>query len=630
MNRENGALGLAGLPRELEKRKSVLLGELRHRTLWFIRLRWAVPPCIIAGAFISSMIGFEFQFRAVVLTAAAIACYNLALYIVGRSIRGEDQNQRQFIYTLTYTQVALDYGAMFFLVHFTGGAASPLIFFFIFHIMFAAILLPTRWAFFFAGLASAGMIFLASAEYLGLLPHHPLVFRGGAIDLTKHPSHMAVELLFFSTSVFVTAIFSTSIQRMLRKRILKLSQLSETVVSLNDKFESLYQMMQHIGPNKRLDDLLEAMTAELSDVMHVRGTSIKLLSDDGRRLRYEAVYGLGDNFFKGKIIDLTKSSLNRKIIDGQAYVAGNVTEREMFQFGEDLEKARIQSVLFVPMNVENRVIGILGAYCSRSDRFTQNDVDFFKLAAGLVSIALENARAYQAIDDLIKERSWFMLKLAHNLRAPLGAMHSMLEVVRGKYLGDISEKQEEHLRRVDRRVGSMIDIINELLILAKGRTEGGTEMTQEVDLAIIAGRIHRTFQDEAEEKGIRFDVHVSSDLPLIRGNNQALEQMIENLVSNAVKYTFSGGRVTLEMSAENQGKVSIEVKDTGIGIPREEKPKLFTEFFRAANAKDVEEVGTGLGLAIVGEIVDQHGGQIKVESEEGIGTTVRVIIPDHL
>jgi transcriptional regulator with GAF, ATPase, and Fis domain len=99
----------------------------------------------------------------------------------------------------------------------------------------------------------------------------------------------------------------------------------------------------------------------------------------------------------------------------------------MFQFGETLSEAQIQSVLFVPLHLEGRVIGILGAYCEKPERFGPEEVNFFRLAAGLVAVALENARAYETVTTMSHERTWFMMKVAHNLRAPLAGMLSILK-----------------------------------------------------------------------------------------------------------------------------------------------------------------------------------------------------------
>jgi len=361
-------------------------------------------------------------------------------------------------------------------------------------------------------------------------------------------------------------------------------------------------------------------------VMAVKGISVKLLSEDGRFLRYTAAYGLPEEFTREKEVEVDKSPLNRRVLEGAPFVTGQVTAKELFQFGEALAAARIRSVLFVPLTVEERVTGILGAYCVRPDRFGVEEVEFFRLAAELVAIALENARAYEAIERLIQERSWYMMRVTHNLRAPLAAMISMLELIQGRYLGDLNDEQHEYLRRLDRRSRTMLSMINEMMTLAENRGDTGRVIREPVDPVMIGNRIRRTFEGEASAKGVNFKVVVPEALPPIQGDPGMIEQMLENLVSNAIKYTPSEGSVSVAFSRANH-TLRIEVSDTGIGIPRADRSRLFDDFFRAENAKAVEADGTGLGLAIVKEIVDKHGGRIMVQSEEGFGTIFVVHMP---
>jgi signal transduction histidine kinase len=617
--------GFRDLPEELRKRKRIIRSELQRRTLGFVRLRWWVPPALVVGAEAERLPGLDFAAGPVRLVALVILGYNLALHLAGRGLKRDDADEAA-VARFTYLQVALDYAAMFLLIHYTGGAASPFIFFFVFHIIFAAILLPAGAAYGFAGLAAAGMFGIGFAEYFGRLPHHALLFRGRAIDLAAQPIHMTVELIFFSASVFVTAFFATRVTGMLRKRIVALADVSEQVVTQGDRLAALYAMVHSIGTIREPAKVLTLVTGELARVMGIKAVSVKLLSEDGATLRYAAAHGLPPDFGGERAIEVAKSSLNRRIIEGEPYVTGSLSRREMFQFGEDFAAARLESVLFVPLSVEERVIGILGAYCTRPERFAEGDVEFFRLAAGLVAIAVDNARAYQAEEHLLAERGRFMLRLAHNLRAPLAAMCASLDVVRGEYLGPLDASQKEYLRRVDRRARSMIDLVNELMTLGDG---GGKQAPTRapVDLAALAGRIERTFRDEAEHKGVRFAVTAEDGVPEVRGDPRKLEQMMENLVSNAIKYTPPEGRVDVVVGRQSAGAAKFQVTDTGIGIPDAAMPRLFSEFFRAENAKAMEDVGTGLGLAIVKDTVEQHGGRVQVESRVGIGTTFTVHLP---
>jgi signal transduction histidine kinase/uncharacterized membrane protein len=616
--------GLLNLPDELDKRKKIILGELKERTLWFIKLRWWVPVSIGVGIVLARWIGVEFRASALLLLACFILAYNVVFYLLSRRVKSEP-HQKEYIERFTYWQVGFDYGTMLLLIHFTGGLASPFIFFFIFHITFSAIFLSRRSTYSFAAIAAAGMGLIATAEYLGWIPHHDLLFQGKAFDLGQQPFHLIVIFSFFSGFVFITAISITAVMRMLEKRILNLAELTEAVTKLNDKLNTLYTMTQAIGSAQRLEQVLNIATSELARVMDVQAISVKLLSEDGKFLQYAAAHGLPAEFLKNKVVEVAKSPLNRRVIEGDPFVTGRVTQRESFQFGEDLEAARVKSVQFVPLIVEKRVIGILGAYSTRPEQFGPDELNFFRQAAGLVAIAIENARAYEAIENLIQERSRFMNRVAHNLRAPLAAMASMFEVVQDGYLGDMNDKLRKHLCRIDQRVQNMLVMIDELMTLAKSKSRQRQLEYRPMNLKVVTDRIHQTFQEKAAQKNLSFKVTVPNDLPKIKGDQEMVEQMLENLVSNAIKYTPEGGRIGMTFWPGANETVRIVLSDNGIGIPKDEIPRLFTEFFRASNVQNV--IGTGLGLTIVKEIVDQHGGQIQVESEEGLGTTFIIHLP---
>jgi 2-iminoacetate synthase len=514
---------------------------------------------------------------------------------------------------------------MFLLIHFTGGIASPFIFFFIFHITFSAIFLPRRSTYTLAAAATLGMALIAVAEYSGWIPHHALSFQGKAIDLGEQPFHMMVILSFFAGFVFISAFSITAVMRMLERRILDLAELTETVTHLNNRLKTLYDVVQAIGSEQRLDQVLQIATSELAKVMDVQAISVKLLSEDGKFLRYAAAHGLPAEFLKNKLVEVARSPLNRRVIKGEPFVSGSVTQREIFQFGEDLNVAGIQSVQFVPLTVEGRPIGILGAYSNRPERFGHEELDFFRLAAGLLAIAIENAQAYEAIEHLIQERSRFMNRVAHNLRAPLAAMASMLEVIRNGYLGELNEALRNYLDRIDRRVQGMLLMIHELMTLAKSKSKEPGPEYRPIHLKTLAHHIQQTFQDEVLQKKLTLEVTVPEDLPDVKGDQEMIEQMLENLVSNAIKFTPEGRRVGITFWPGTHETVRIIVSDNGIGIPRDDIPHLFTEFHRASNVQQI--VGTGLGLAIVKEIVDKHGGKIEVESEEGLGTTFVIHLP---
>jgi signal transduction histidine kinase len=182
------------------------------------------------------------------------------------------------------------------------------------------------------------------------------------------------------------------------------------------------------------------------------------------------------------------------------------------------------------------------------------------------------------------------------------------------------------LRRADRRTTLLLDAVNDLLSLSRARLDKPSEANVEFRLPSVVDGVVSLMQPKAEAGGVALAVECAADLPPLVGSPEDIEELVSNLVSNAVKYTPSGGSVTASAKLNGQG-VLLRVSDTGIGIPADDLPRLFNEFHRCTNVRQSGIEGTGLGMAIVKTIADRHHAEVRVESEEGKGTTVEVRFP---
>jgi two-component system phosphate regulon sensor histidine kinase PhoR len=223
-------------------------------------------------------------------------------------------------------------------------------------------------------------------------------------------------------------------------------------------------------------------------------------------------------------------------------------------------------------------------------------------------------------------KSNFVRLVSHELRAPLAAIQQQHSVILDGLAGGLTDKQKELLGRAREKIDGLLDLINDLLDVA--RIESGHAVQQQVPLqleAILAGTM-RLMRAKAQALGVTLKLLLPPELPEVLADVRGMEEVFTNLISNAIKYSPDGGEVTV--SAEIQGDfLEVRVTDKGIGIEPEEIPKIFEPFYRVKHPKTRHVIGTGLGLPIVKGIVEAHRGSVTVESTPGRGSTFKVVLP---
>jgi len=227
-------------------------------------------------------------------------------------------------------------------------------------------------------------------------------------------------------------------------------------------------------------------------------------------------------------------------------------------------------------------------------------------------------RSLKEYDNL---RSRYVRIVAHELRAPLSNITSSMDILLKGYLGEITNQQTDMIKIAKNNAGSLLDLINDLLNI--GRAEQGEieKNMREVFLEDLIDEAVGFVSSKAAEKNLSLRVNVSPPSPLkVNVDKKSIGHLLTNLIGNAVKYTPEGGTITVKV--EEQGdEFLVNIRDTGIGIPEEDLPSIFEEFYRAGNAYNLDRDGTGLGLSLAKKIVEIHGGEIGVTSKEGKGST---------
>jgi len=220
----------------------------------------------------------------------------------------------------------------------------------------------------------------------------------------------------------------------------------------------------------------------------------------------------------------------------------------------------------------------------------------------------------------------FVANVSHELKTPLAAIRGMAETLRDGALGD-TETAHRFVGRILEQCARLQALLEDLLTLSRLESPLGAKDPEPVDLGGLARLASEVIGPAAAERGVVLEVTTArAEETTIPGDADALERLLLNLLDNAVKYNRPGGTVWLDIRRDAEHAV-VEVRDTGIGIPAEHRPRIFERFYRVDRARSREGGGTGLGLAIVKHVAQLHGGRVEVESEPGKGSTFRVLLP---
>jgi signal transduction histidine kinase/CHASE3 domain sensor protein len=323
-------------------------------------------------------------------------------------------------------------------------------------------------------------------------------------------------------------------------------------------------------------------------------------------------------------------------------MAGPESDQIPPEIREPLRQAGVVSQLLTPFGVGSELLGLIAAaQLHRGHPWSEAQVGAVEWIAADLGRGLHHARLYEAENLLVKElktvdqaKSDFLATVSHELRTPLTSIAGYLEILRDEDAGPLTPAQDRMLETIDRNTARLRHLIEDVLTLS--RIESGAFKTamMPVYLEDVITAVVAALQPAAARRGVSLSLSLAGAGAgagagaslVVAGDPGQLDRVLMNLLSNAVKFTSEGGDVRVTATVDD-GMAAVKVSDTGLGIPERDQKGLFTRFFRASNAVERSIPGSGLGLAIVRTIVDNHGGDIAVESREGEGTTVTLRIP---
>ncbi|HEX9923968.1 MAG TPA: GAF domain-containing sensor histidine kinase [Anaerolineae bacterium] len=384
------------------------------------------------------------------------------------------------------------------------------------------------------------------------------------------------------------------------------------------RLEMMLEISRALNSTLDLDVLLQSITEVATELTDTEAASILLLDRKTGELYFEATSGEKRAVIERIVVPLEGSIAGWIARNGEPLVIDDI-QRDGRHYGEidKILEFKTRSILGVPLKFKQEIIGVVEVLNKRHDAsFSGDDVYILNTLASQAAIAIENARLFAQSDQLAD--------MIHELRTPISSVIGFIQLMLLKPKITLDEVRDglENIYRESSRLSQMINDFLDLSQLETGRTR--LEKTR-VNLHALLQEVVELFYPQAQDQNITLTLDIEHNLPEIMSDANRLKQVLVNLVDNAIKYSKSGGLVTIMVSF-NEVRVQISVRDTGLGIAQNELEAVFDKFYRVPSHESTAR-GSGLGLPIAKKIIEAHKGDIWVESEVGTGSTFTFSLP---
>jgi signal transduction histidine kinase len=297
------------------------------------------------------------------------------------------------------------------------------------------------------------------------------------------------------------------------------------------------------------------------------------------------------------------------------------------------ERMGLRSLLMAPMLWEDRGVGSIWVARTQPRPYTDKDITLLKTFADQAAIAIQNARLFNETQTKTREleaanqhKSEFLANMSHELRTPLNAVIGFSEVLIERMFGELNDKQDDYLKDIHSSGKHLLSLINDILDLAKIES-GRMELDLgNFDAAAAMGNAMTLVRERAQRHSLSLSLEIGDVVGEIRADERKFKQILLNLLTNAVKFTPDGGKITVRARMAGGG-IEVAVSDTGIGISAEDQAVVFDEFRQVGRHYTNKQEGTGLGLTLTKRFVELHGGTLRLESVPGQGSTFTFNLP---
>ncbi|MBN9390112.1 MAG: GAF domain-containing protein [Chloroflexi bacterium] len=417
-----------------------------------------------------------------------------------------------------------------------------------------------------------------------------------------------------------------------------------------DQLRAVSEIGRQIGAILSVEELLPYITRLMQQTFDYYLVGIYLVDpDDSTRLILRASHGWGSQSeFVGASFDISqphdKGLVPLVSVEGQAMIIPDVTAEPRFK--DYNEPGVVHSEMLVPIKQGQHIRGVIDLASTLVNGFDEVDLATMQVLAEQVGTALENARLYTEVNRIVvqltrtnleleeatRHKSEFLANMSHELRTPLNAIIGFSEVLMDQLFGELNERQKRYVMNILTSGRHLLSLVNDVLDLSKVEAGHMELLLDDIvpDEAVLD--VEAILSVSASKKNLAFQNMFEAGEVTVRADRSKFKQILYNLLSNAVKFTPEKGRLIVGNYLHHEdGKeyLATWVKDTGIGIRKEDQQNIFEEFRQVDSSYARQHQGTGLGLALTRRLIQLHGGRIWVESEPGVGSLFTFLLPLH-
>lgn len=410
-----------------------------------------------------------------------------------------------------------------------------------------------------------------------------------------------------------------------RERLLRAEQTARAQAeAAASKLRQLQSVTDSTLPEMTLDRMLRELLARVRAALQTDTATVLLLEPGSRDLEEVAWVGM-EEFKPGYKIPLGRGVAGRIAISANGLIFNDLSCVEVI---DPLIRRRLKSLVGAPLKIDEMVIGVIHAGSTTMREFTEEHLDLIRLVANRAALAIERTRLHEneraaraAAEQANRAKDEFLAMLGHELRNPLGAIQSSMEIV--EHFGAQSQPAVRAREIMARQLKHLVRLVDDLLDVARVTT-GKIELQREaVDLSQILKQCLSAFGERLSA----YQVEVDAESAWVNGDPTRLEQVITNLLRNAVEYTPQGGRICLTVAPEH-GNAMFQIADNGAGIRADLLPRVFELFVQDKRGLDRSAGGLGIGLTLSKRLIELHGGTVEVSSPgPGKGSVFTVRMP---